>query len=95
MYLEYTISNVIDLMNKAKNGRIPQDFSIVPFDVKCLFTTVRLEKSTDIALERIYHQKEIETILTINEMKNLLLLCTRNVLIMKYTYRMMESQHYH
>ena len=82
-------------MNKVKNERIPQGFSMVLFDIKSLFTTVPLEKSTDITLARIYHQKEIETILTKNEMKNLLLLCTRNALIMIYTYRTMESQHHH
>ena len=66
-------------MNKVKNERIPQGFSMVLFDIKSLFTTVPLEKSTDITLARIYHQKEIETILTKNEMKNLLLLSTKNV----------------
>ena len=66
-------------MNKVKNEGIPQGFSMVLFDIKSLFTTVPLEKSTDITLARIYHQKEIETILTKNEMKNLLLLSTKNV----------------
>ena len=50
---------------------------MVSFDIRSLFITVPLEKSTDITLERIYHQKEIETNLTENEMKNLLLLCTK------------------
>ena len=49
------------------------------FDAKSLFTFVPLEKTVDITLERIYQQKEIETILTKNEMVNILLLCTRNV----------------
>ena len=73
-------------MNKVKNERIPQGFSIVSFDVKPLFTSVPLEKTIDIALERIYLRKEIATILTKNEMKNLLILCTKNVL----AYKMME-----
>ena len=38
-----------------------------------------LEKTIDIALERIYLRNEIETILPKNEIKNLLILCTRNV----------------
>ena len=62
-----------------KNERISQGFSIVSFDVKSLFTSVPLEKTIDIALERIYLRKEIVTILTKNEMKNLLILCTKNV----------------
>ena len=38
-----------------------------------------LEKTIGIALERIYLRKEIVTILTQNEIKNLLILCTKNV----------------
>ena len=49
------------------------------FDVKSLFTPVLLEKTIDTVLERIYLSKEIETILTKNEMKTILILCTRNV----------------
>ena len=41
------------------------------FDAKSLFTFVPLEKTVDITLERIYQQKEIETILTKNEMVNI------------------------
>ena len=48
---EYTIRSTIDLMNKVKNERIPQAFSMVSFDVKSLFTFVPLEKTIDIALE--------------------------------------------
>ena len=76
---EYTIRSTIDIMNKVKNERIPQGFNMVSFDVKSLFTSVPLKKTIDIAFERIYLRKEIETILTKNEMKNLLILCTRNV----------------
>ena len=66
-------------MNKVKNERIPQGFNIASFDVKSLFTSVPLKKTIDIAFERIYLRKEIESILTKKEMKNLLILCTRNV----------------
>ena len=40
---------------------------------------MRLEKTIDIALEQLYLRKEIVTILTKNKMKNLLILCTKNV----------------
>lgn len=43
-----------------------------------LFTSVPLEKAIDIILEEIYHQKQIETTLTKNEMKNILSICTKN-----------------
>ena len=44
-YSECTIRSTIDLMNKVKNERIPQGFSMVSFDVKSLFTSVSLERS--------------------------------------------------
>ena len=78
-YSEYTIRNTIDLINKVKNERIPPGLGMVSFDVKFLFTSVPLEKTIDIASERIYFRKEIVTILTKTEMKNLLILCTKNV----------------
>ena len=52
---------------------------MVSFDVKSLFASVPLEKIIDIALEQIYLRKEIVVILTKNEIKNLLILCTKNV----------------
>ena len=73
-YSEYTIKSTIDLMNKLKNER-----NMVPFDVKSSFTSVAFEKTIDIVLGRIYLHKETETILTKNEMKNLLILSTWNV----------------
>ena len=60
-----------------KNERVPQRLRMVSFDIKSLFTLVPL-KTIEITLERIYHRKEIVTILTKDEMKNLLL-CTKNV----------------
>ena len=77
-YSEYTIRSTVVLTNKLKNERIPQGFNMVSFDVKSLFTSVSLEKTIDIALERIYFRKEIKTILTKNEMKNILISCTIN-----------------
>ena len=49
------------------------------FDVKSLFIPMPLEKTINIVLKRIYLSKEIETILTKNEMKTIWILCTRNV----------------
>ena len=46
-------------MNKVKNERIPQRFSIVSLDVKSLFTSAPLEKTIDnITLERIYRRRK-------------------------------------
>ena len=47
------------------------------FDVKSLFISVPLEETINVALDRIYHRKEIETSISKNDMRNLL--CTKNV----------------
>ena len=44
-----------------------------------MFTSVPLTETIDIILDRVYNRKEISTILTKNEMKKLLTLCTKNV----------------
>ena len=48
-------------MNKVKKERIPQPqgFSMASIDIKSFFTSLPLEKTIDITLERIYHRKEI------------------------------------
>ena len=52
---------------------------MVSFDVKSLFTNVPLEKTIEITLERTSDRKEIKTQITRPEMKELLILCTKNV----------------
>ena len=52
---------------------------MVSFDVKSLFTNVPLETTIVIILRRIYTNHELTTSLTKKEMKELLLLCTKNV----------------
>ena len=52
---------------------------MVSFDVKSLFTNVPLETTIDIILRRIYTNHELTTSLTKKEMKELLLLYTKNV----------------
>ena len=53
---------------------------MVSFDVVSLFTNVPLIKETnEIILKRIYINKEITTDIPKKEMKELLILCTKNV----------------
>ena len=49
------------------------------FDVKSLFTSIPLNKTIEITLERIYDRKEINTDIPKTIMKEMLLLCTQNV----------------
>ena len=62
-----------------KNKQIPLGFTMASFDVKSLFTSVPLTETIDIILDRVYNCKEISTVLTKNEMKKLLTLCTKSV----------------
>ena len=47
--------------------------------MKYLFTSLPMEETINVALDRIYHRKEIDTSISKNGMRNLLLLCTKNV----------------
>ena len=51
---------------------------MVSFDVKVLFTNVPLEYTIDLVLKRICENHEISTSITRNEMREMLLLCTKN-----------------
>ena len=66
-------------MEIIKHKKVPEGFQMVSFDVKSLFTNVPLETTIDIILRRIYTNHELTTSLTKKEMKELLLLCTKNV----------------
>ena len=52
---------------------------MVSFDVASLFTNVPSEEAIEIILKRIYINKEITTNIPKQEMKELLIFCTKNV----------------
>ena len=52
---------------------------MVSFDVKGLFTNIPLEYTIDLILKQIYKNHEISTSITRNEMREILLLCMKNV----------------
>ena len=66
-------------MEKIKNEQIPLGFTMVLFDVKSLITPLPLTETVDVILHRVCNRKEISTVLTKNETKKLLTLCTKNV----------------
>ena len=74
---QYTIKSTKDFIQKIHNVNVPHGFNMISFDVKSLFTSVPLEETINIALDRIYYPKEIETSISKNDMRNLL--CTKNV----------------
>ena len=55
------------------------DYKLTSFDVTSLFTNVPLDYIIDLILKRIYDQRGLETKISREEMKDLLLRCTKNV----------------
>ena len=76
---KYTINNTADFVSKLKADKAPQEFQMLSLDVESLFTNVPLEETIEIILNRIYRDNLLNTKLTRDEMKKLLLLCTREV----------------
>ena len=52
---------------------------MISFDVVSLFTNVPLMKTIDIILDKIYKKKLVKTKIKRKQMKELLLLCTKEV----------------
>ena len=59
--------------------KVPHDCGLVSFDVTSLFTNVPLVYTIDVILRKVYKEKLIKTDIPKKEMKELLLLCTKNV----------------
>ena len=76
---EYTVANNTEFINHVKRMNIPKDHSFISFDVKSLFTYVPLDFTINVILRRIYNENEIHTNIKRSEMKELLLLCTKNI----------------
>ena len=69
----------MEFINHVKKMNISKDHSFISFDVKSLFTYVPLDFTIDVILRRIYNENEIHTNIKRSEMKELLLLCIKNV----------------
>ena len=66
-------------MEKIKNVKVPDGHQLISLDVKSLFTNVPLQKTIYIILKRIYEKKEINTSISKNDLKHMLILCTESV----------------
>ena len=75
----YTIKNTKDFISQIKDLVVPNDFSLVSFDVESLFTNVPLDFTIDVILDRIYVKKDMQTNIEQGDLKRLLVLCTKNV----------------
>ena len=66
-------------MSKFKNEKVSSGYHIVSFDVKSLFTNVPLDRTIKLVLKRIYEKHEVSTNTTKQKMKEIHILCTKNV----------------
>ena len=69
--------NTKEFIEVLKQQKLSKEHKMVSFDVKPLFTNVPLNRTIDIILKRIYEKNEIVTSVSKNEMKEMLILCTK------------------
>ena len=69
----------MEFINHVKRMNIVKDHSFISFDVKSLFTYFPLDFIIDVIHSGIYNEKEIHANIKRSEMKELLLLCSKNV----------------
>ena len=76
---QYTVHSPKEFINHIKKQNVPSNYKIISFDVISLFTNVPIDSAIDIILKRISERKKINTSFTKQELKKLILLCTKGV----------------
>ena len=77
---EYTVKSSKEFVNQFRSQNAPKGYKLISFDVSALFTNVPLDYTIDLVLKRVYDQNEIVTEIPKAAMKEMLILCTKNVL---------------
>ena len=73
------ILNTKTFVNQVKGQRIPEDYKMISFNVKSLFTNVPLNEAIYIILAKVYDENKIDTKIPTSILKELLYLCTKHV----------------
>ena len=76
---EYSVESSKDFVDMLGSKSLPPGFSLVSFDVVSLFTKVPLDFTIDLILKKIYDERLIDTKITRQQMKKLLLICTKEM----------------
>ena len=76
---EYSVESSKDFVDMLGNKTLPPGFSLVSFDVVSLFTKVPLDFTINLILKKIYDERAIVTKITRQQMKKLLLICTKEM----------------
>ena len=75
----HTVKGTNEFITHIKGQNIPNNFKFISFDVTSLFTNVPLDFTIDVILKRTYNQNEVNTNISKQQIKYLLLLSTKNV----------------
>ena len=75
----YCVESSKDFLSKIKNKHMEPDELMVSFDVTSLFTNVPLDYTIDLILKKIYRDNLITTNLKEAQLKELLVLCTKEI----------------
>ena len=75
----YTVDSTKDFINRIRGTLIQNDYKMVSFDVKSLFTNVPLDYTIELILNKVYRDKLIQTKLKRKELSDLLGLCTKDL----------------
>ena len=75
---KYTVKNSKECIQKFQNIPLDSTSKFASFDMSSLFTSIPLDFTIDV-IQQIYREKDIVTNITLNELKEELLLCTKNV----------------
>ena len=76
---EYTVQSTSNFITHIKGNNMPNIFKLLSFDVTSLFTKVPLDFTIDVILRQIYNKNEVSTNIPKQQMRYILLLCTKNV----------------
>ena len=76
---EYSVESSKDFVDMLANKTLPPGFSLVSFDVVSLFTKVPLDFTINLILKKIYDDRAISTKISRQQMKKLLLICTKEM----------------
>ena len=76
---EYTVNSTTAILKSIRSLKIPNKQRVISFDVKALFTNVPLDYTIIVILRKSYDNHQIDRNISKKEMKDLLILCTKNV----------------
>ena len=76
---ECTVKSTSDFIAHIKEQNTTNNFRLISFDATPLFTNIPLDFAIGVILKRIYDDNEVNTYIAKQQMRDLCLLCTKNM----------------